>query len=164
MVIIDYEYLVNLLQDFVFTPEDADEEEVRSKVEEIRNSIAEFSQVNEKLGSMMSLIFDDMQRNRSAYFGRSIAQALEEMKRDAILRAVDGFVEKWFVDRDAVLYAVEHHRNGVLPNASILRESLRYAEYKEATEEPLRKPKARSRMIAELEQMIREEVMPLQTR
>ena len=164
MVIIDYEYLVNLLQDFVFTPEDADEEEVRSKVEEIRNSIAEFSQVNEKLGSMMSLIFDDMQRNRSAYFGGSIAQALEEMKRDAILRAVDGFVEKWFVDRDAVLYAVEHHRNGVLPNASILRESLRYAEYKEATEEPLRKPKARSRMIAELEHMIREEIMPLQTR
>lgn len=164
MVIIDYEYLVNLLQDFVFTPEDADEEEVRSKVEEIRNSIAEFSQVNEKLGSMMSLIFDDMQRNRSAYFGRSIAQALEEMKRDAILRAVDGFVEKWFVDRDAVLYAVEHHRNGVLPNASILRESLRYAEYKEAAEEPLRKPKARSRMIAELEQMIREEIMPLQAR
>jgi type I restriction enzyme R subunit len=103
MVIIDYEYLVNLLQDFVFTPEDADEEEVRSKVEEIRNSIAEFSQVNEKLGSMMSLIFDDMQRNRSAYFGRSIAQALEGMKRDAILRAVDGFGEKWFVDRDAVL-------------------------------------------------------------
>lgn len=58
----------------------------------------------------------------------------------------------------------EHHRNGVLPNASILRDSLRYAEYRETTESPLRKPKASSWKIAELKQMIREVVIPLKTR
>lgn len=165
LVKIDYEYIIALIQDIVSQmDEDADEEEIKSRVEEIRSCIAEYSQVNEKVGSMMSLIFDHVQRDKRAYFGRSIAQVLEGMKRDAILRAVDAFAEKWFVDRNAVLYAVEHHRDGVLPNASVLRDSLRYAEYKEATEEPLRKPKVRSRMIAELEQMIREEIMPLQAR
>lgn len=165
LVKIDYEYIIALIQDIVSQmDEDADEEEMQSRVEEIRSCIDEYSQVNEKVGSMMRLIFDNVERDKRAYFGRSIAQVLEGMKRDAIVRAVDAFVEKWFVDRNAVLYAVEHHRDGVLPNASVLRDSLRYAEYKEATEEPLRKPKARSQMIAELEQMIREEVMPLQTR
>lgn len=84
------------------------------------------------------------------------------MKRDAMNTVVDHFVRKWFVDRDAVMFAVQNNVNGVIPNASVLKDSLRYAEYKESVEEPLTKFKARSQMIAELEDMTQEENTPLQ--
>ena len=84
------------------------------------------------------------------------------MKRDAMNAVVDRFVQKWFVDRSAVVYAVENHNSGMIPNASVLKDSMRYAEYRESTEEPLKKPKARSQMIAELQDIIVKEIMPLQ--
>lgn len=66
------------------------------------------------------------------------------------------------LDRAAVLYAVENNVNGLVPNASVLKDSMKYAEYKESTEEPLKKPKARSRMVLELEELIADEIVPLQ--
>lgn len=156
---IDYEYILNLMGNAINVE---DEAEFKSRVEEIRGYIAEFSEGNAKLGNMLSQILDEVERDKQAYLGKSISQVLEEMRRDAIHRAVDEFTAKWFVDREAVLYAVEHHRNGSVPNASYLRDSLQYAEYKAATPEPLKKPRARSQMISELEKLITEEIMPLQ--
>ena len=43
-----------------------------------------------------------------------------------------------------------------------LKDSLRYADYRESPAEPLKKPKARSQMIAELENIIEKEILPLQ--
>ena len=65
----------------------------------------------------------------------------------------------------ALSYAVENNHNGVIPNATASKDSMRYAEYKaNEGEEALKKPRARSQMIAELENLIHEEVMPLQVR
>ena len=84
------------------------------------------------------------------------------MKHNAMNALVDGFTRKWFVDRAAVMYAVEHGNGGAVPNAAMLKDSIRYAEYKEAAEAPLSKLKARSQMVAELEELIRDEIVPLQ--
>ena len=157
---IDYEYILSLIQNIVSEEEEDDGFEER--VAEIRGYIGEFSQTNQKLGGMMLQILEDVERDKKAFVGRNISAILSRMKQEAVAQAVDRFAMKWFVDRDAVLYAVEHHRNGVVPNATVLKDSLRYAEYKENAEEPLKKPKARSQMIAELEKLIQEEILPLQ--
>ena len=160
---IDYEYIINLIQDIVSNMDDeTDEDEFKAKVEEIRGYIKEFSAGNETLGGMMLTILDDVERDKKVFAGKNISEILSDMKRDAMNAVVDRFVQKWFVDRSAVVYAVENHNSGMIPNASVLKDSMRYAEYRESTEEPLKKPKARSQMIAELQDIIVKEIMPLQ--
>ena len=191
---IDYEYIINLIQDIVSSEND-DAEEFKTKVDEIRGYINEFSQGNRKLGGMLLQILDNVEMDKKAYYGANISEMLAEMKHNALSKLVDDFVAKWFVDRSAVLYAIENNVNGEIPNASVIKDSLRYAEYKEnwyalqreyldgkegqqhvlreghspvmeafigADSAPLTKFKARSQMIAELEEMIVEEVLPLQ--
>ena len=157
---IDYEYIIGLIQDVVSS--DDEEEDFASKVMEIRGYITEFSRENEKLGGLMLRILDDVERDRQAYAGRNISEILARMKSEAIYDVVDSFSEKWFVSREAVEYAVENNNHGAIPNATVLKDSLRYADYRESTAEPLKKPKARSQMIAELENIIEKEILPLQ--
>ena len=159
---INYEYIIGLIQDIVTPTEDETDEEFKAKAEEIRGYINEFSERNEKLGGMMLSILDGVEKDRRAYMGKNISEILADMKRDTLNRVVDDFVGKWFVDRAAVVYAVENNNNGLIPNASILKDTMNYSYYKDSTEEPLKKPKARSQMISELEDMIEEEIVPLQ--
>jgi len=159
---INYEYIISLIQNIVTPEGNESEEDFKAKVDEIRGYITEFSETNPKLGGMMGEILDGVEKDRAAYFDRNISEILADMKRDTMKTLVDGFVKKWFVDRGAVIYAIENNRNGLIPNASVLKDSIRYAEYKESVEEPLMKPKARSQMVAELEDMIEEEITPLQ--
>ena len=159
---INYEYIIGLIQDIVTPTEDETDEEFKAKAEEIRRYINEFSVRNAKLGDMMLSILDGVEKDRAAYAGKNISEILADMKHDTLNRVVDNFTRKWFVDRAAVMYAVENNNNGLIPNASILKDTLNYSEYKESTEEPLKKPKARSQMISELENMINEEIVPLQ--
>ena len=161
-VTIDYEYIISLIQNIVASIEDDSAEDFRSKIEEIREYISEFSKTNEKLGHMMNQILDGIEKDKDAYVGRNISEILSEMKHDVVNRIVDAFVMKWYVDRNAVLFAIENNRNGVIPNISNLRDSINYYEYKEASEEPLSKLKARSKMVNELEKIIIEEIIPLQ--
>lgn len=52
---IDYEYIINLIQDIVSNvDEETDDADFKAKVdEEVRGNIVEFSEGNEKLGAMM---------------------------------------------------------------------------------------------------------------
>ena len=159
---IDYEYIISLIQDIVFDAgEDESREVFQAKVDEIRGYIAEYSEENQKLGDMMRRILDEVEKDKSAFAGRNISEILSEMKQNAVEEIAERFAGRWFVDKAAVLYAIEHNANGVIPNANLLKNSIRYAEYKEASENPLTKLKARSRIVAELEKIIEEEITPL---
>ena len=157
---IDYEYIISLIQDIVSN--DDEEEDFKAKAEEVRGYIEEFSVGNEKLGAMMLRILNDIEKDRTAFSGKNISEILADMRQDAIETVVDSFVARWFVDRDAILYAVYNNVNGDIPNASVVKDSLQYAKYRASTEGPLRKPKARSQMISELTEMIQNEILPLQ--
>ena len=160
---IDYEYIINLIQDIVSNvDEETNTAEFRKMVDEVRGYISEFSEGYEKLGGMMRRILDDVERDKTSFAGRNISEILSDMKRDAVRTVVDRFVAKWFVDRDAVLFAVQNSFGGVIPNAGVLKDSLRYAEYKESVEQAPPKFRARAQMIAELETAIQEEITPLQ--
>lgn len=163
---IDYDYIISLIQNIVSSMDDEeDDEEIRQKkLDEIREYIQELSKDNEKLGKLMMQILDNITSDKDAYKGQNISVILENMKHEAISVVISSFAKKWYVDEDAVRYAVEFHRNGEIPNANILKDSINYAEYKESVEEPLPKFKCRSVMITELEQIIETEIIPLQQR
>ncbi len=163
---IDYDYIISLIQNIVSSMDDEeDDEEVRQKkIEEIREYIQELSKDNEKLGNLMMQILDTISDDKDAYKGQNISVILENLRHEAISVVVSAFARKWFVDEDAVRYAVEFHRNGEIPNANVLKDSINYAEYKESVKEPLPKFKCRSVMIAELEEIIITEIIPLQRR
>lgn len=163
---IDYDYIISLIQSIVsaIDEEDTNDEDIQKKILEIREYIDELCKDNDKLGGLMSQILNALVEDRDAYRGQNISVILENMRQEAITVVINDFSSKWFVDGDAVRYAVESHRNGEILNATVLKDSIDYARYRESVEEPLPKFKCRSAMIAELETIIKTEVMPLQQR
>ncbi len=160
-VTIDYEYIISLIQNIVTPAEDETEEEYRARLKEVRGFVDDFIETNPKLGGMMKVILDGIEKDREAYAGKNISEILSGMKQEALEGIEDAFARKWHVNRSAVTYAAEHNVNGAVPNSSVLKESMRYSEYREAEEEPLPKYKARMQMVSELENIIREEIVPL---
>lgn len=160
-VTIDYEYIICLIQNIVSSIEDDNDEDFKTKIQEIREFITDLSKTNQKLGHIMEQILDDIEKDKESYIGKNISEILSCMKKNVINNIIDSFVKKWFVDRQAVAFAITHNKNGFIVNASILKDSMNYNEYKQNSEEPLIKIKARSTMITELENIIREEIQPL---
>lgn len=161
---IDYEYIVNLIQDIVNYSDDEDEEteEERSKkIEEAKEFIAELSKENEKMGVLMTQLITNVENNREAYKNKHISSVLEDMRHKAIETVIISFANKWFVDVEAVMYAAENYQNGEIPNISIIKEKANYSDYKSHTENALSKLKYRSELTAELRKVIEEEIIPL---
>lgn len=161
---IDYEYIVNLIQDIVNYSDDEDEEteEERSKkIEEAKEFIAELSKENEKMGALMAQLITNVENNREAYKNKHISSVLEDMRHKAIETVIISFANKWFVDVEAVMYAAENYQNGEIPNISIIKEKANYSDYKSHTENALSKLKYRSELTAELRKVIEEEIIPL---
>lgn len=163
---IDYDYIINLIQNIVSSmdEEDENEEDRQKKIEEIKEYIDELCKENDKLGNLMMQILNGIIENKDAYKGQNISIILENMKRSAMETVITAYVKKWYVDEAAVRYAVETHRNGEILNANVLKDSINYSEYKANTEEPLNKIKCRSVMMEELSSIIKTEIIPLQQR
>ncbi|MBQ7563602.1 MAG: type I restriction endonuclease subunit R [Lachnospiraceae bacterium] len=160
---IDYEYILNLIQNIVSSMEDEteNEESLQKKIEEVREYIDEMEKENPKLAGLMRKILTNLEQDRSIYKGRNISEIFESMKKDAFETVIHEFAEKWYADGDAVRYAALYSSDGEILNANVLKETANYGEYRENTEEPLQKFAYRSMMIKELGQMIEEEILPL---
>ena len=159
---IDYEYIVSLIQDI--TDGDDDEETFLKKLSEIREYVEKLSRDNPKLGALLSEILDNIAKDRAAYAGADIYSILEEMRSNAVNMVLTQFANKWKVNIEAVRYAAEYHKNGEIPNSNVIKDSFDYTAYKDNTENPLPKFKCRNEMISELEEVLRNEIMPLQER
>lgn len=163
---IDYDYIVSLIQNIVLSIDDADEtdESRQKKIDEIKEYIQNLQKDNIKLGKLMMQLLDNIIADKNAYKGQNISIILEEMKKDAIDVVVSSFVDKWFIEKDAVSYAVEYHRNGEIPNENVIKTSIDYSTYQNSVENPLPKFKCLTTMISELKKIIKEEIIPLQQR
>lgn len=144
--------------------EEEDKEGRQKKIQEIREYIQELSKDNGKLGKLMLEILETIIADKNAYRDQNISVILENMRQEAIAVVVSAFARKWFVDEEAVQYAVEFHRNGDIPNENVLKDSINYAKYRESVKEPLPKFKCRSAMITELKEIMEAEIIPLQQR
>ena len=161
---IDYEYIINLIQNIV-TPEedegDISPEERQKKIGEIRQYVEELRRDNPKIADIMSGLIDEIETDAEKYKGKSILNIVENMKQDCIDRVITDFCLIWYASKDDVMYAANHYRNGEIPNESRIKATIDFTSYKAAAEKALPKFKYFAQMMAELKKTLDEEIKPL---
>lgn len=161
---IDYEYIINLIQNIV-TPENDEEsvtpEERQKKIDEVKQYIEELRKENPKVADIMSNLVSDIEIDDSKYKGQSILNIVENMKNECVDKVITDFCITWYASKDDVMYAAIHYRNGEIPNESAIKATVDYTSYKESQEKPLPKFKYYAKMMAELRKTLEEEIKPL---
>lgn len=164
---IDYEYIINLIQNIV-NPENMDEvitpELRQKKIDEVVSYIDELRKDNPKIADIMSSVVYEIEADDNKYRGQSILNIVENIKHECVDKAVTDFCLTWFTSKDEVMYAATHYRNGEIPNESAIKETADFGSYKQSQEKTLPKFKYYSRMMAELRELMKEEIEPLLVR
>ena len=91
---IDYEYIINLIQNIVSPEEDQEEitpEERQKKLAEIKQYVEELRKENAKVADLMSDLIADIEEDDTKYRGKSITNILDNMKRDCVEKVVADF-------------------------------------------------------------------------
>ena len=160
---IDYEYIINLIQNIV-TPIDDDidvsPEERQKKIDEVKQYIEELRKNNPKIADIMFTVISEIEIDDTKYRGQSILNIVENMKQECIDKVIAEFCDIWYVPKSDIMYAAMHYRNGGIPNESVLKAS-GYALYKESQEKPMPKFRYYSKMIEALKKTLDEEIVPL---
>lgn len=161
---IDYEYIINLIQNIV-TPKDDTEkttpEERQKKIEEVKQYIEELRKENSKVADIMSDLISEIEQDEDKYKGQSILNIVEKMKHDCIDKVITNFCLTWYASKDDVMYAATHYRNGEIPNESAIKATIDFPNYKANSEKALPKFKYYAQMMTELKKTLEEEIKPL---
>lgn len=161
---IDYEYIINLIQNIV-TPENANveisPEERQKKIEEVKQYIEELRKENPKVAQIMSNLVEEIELDESKYRGKSILNMIENAKQEYIEKVVDDFCIIWYTKKEEVMYAATHYKNGEIPNENAIKMTIDFTSYKETQEKALPKFKFYAKMISELRKILEEEIKPL---
>lgn len=163
---IDYEYIINLIQNIVTPDEDAEAvtpEERQKQIDEVKQYIEEMRKDNPKVADIMTTLVNEIEQDENKYKGQSIMNIVENMKHDCINQVVTDFCVTWYASKDDVMYAALHYRNGEIPNESVIKSTIDYTRYKESQEKALPKFKYYSQCMAELRKVLDEEIKPLIT-
>lgn len=162
---IDFEYIVELLQGFVETldqsEDDFSEVEFEFKIKTLREIILEFANDNPKLSALLLRVLEKIEQDKEKYVGQDISVIINRMRYAAIDAEIKKYSDKWFIDFDDVKYEAYNYRNGVLANENKLKEASNYTAYKETTEDPLPKFKFRKAMIDEFKDVLMPEISML---
>lgn len=161
---IDYEYIINLIQNIVTPSEDEEDitpEERQKKIDEVKQYVDELRKDNAKVADIMTDLVADIEKDDIKYRGKSILNIVENMKQDCIDQVISEFCIRWYASKDDVMYAAMHFRNDEIPNESVIKATIDYASYKSAQEKALPKFKYYTQCIAELKKILKEEVKPL---
>ena len=160
---IDYEYIINLIQNIVTPTDDADirPEERQKKIEEVKQYIEDLRKENPKVADIMSNLITKIELDDTKYRGQSILHIVENMKSECVDRVITDFCITWYASKDDVMYAAMHYRNGEIPNEAAIKATVDYTSYKESQEKALPKFKYYAKMMAELRKTLEEEIKPL---
>lgn len=160
---IDYEYIINLIQNIVNPEDDGDitPEEKQKKIDEAKQYVEDLRKDNPKVADIMSHLINEIELDESRFKGKSILNIVENMKHECIEQVVSNFCLLWHADKDDVMYAATHYRNGVIPNESAIKASINYPEYKNTVEHALPKFKYYAKFFAELRSTLDDEIKPL---
>lgn len=164
---IDYEYIINLIQNIV-TPKDDEgditPEERQKKIDEVKQYVDELHKENPKVADIMSGLIYEIELDETKYRGESILNIVENMKNECVDRVVTDFCITWYASKEDVMYAATHYRNGEIPNESAIRATIDFTSYKKAQEKALPKFKYYALVMAELKKILEEEIKPLISR
>ncbi|MBQ8147254.1 MAG: type I restriction endonuclease subunit R, partial [Lachnospiraceae bacterium] len=161
---IDYEYIINLIQNIVTPNEDNENitpEERQKKIDEVKQYVEELRKENSKVADIMSSLIYEIELDENKYKGQSILNIVESMKRDCIDRVITEFCITWYAPKEDVMYAATHYRNGEIPNESAIKAKIDFSGYKATQEKALPKFKFYAQMMAELRKTLEEEIKPL---
>lgn len=161
---IDYEYIINLIQNIVSPTDDEEDitpEERQKKIDEIKQYVEELRKDNPKIADIMSNLIYEIEEDENKYKGQSILNIVENMKSDCINQVITNFCTKWYASKDDVMYSAYHYRSGEIPNESAIKATADYSKYKETQEKAVPKFKYYSMLISELRNILEEEIKPL---
>ena len=161
---IDYEYIINLIQNIVTPDEDAEAvspEERQKQIDEVKQYIDEMRKDNPKVAEIMTNLVSEIEADENKYKGQSILNIVESMKRDCIEKVISDFCVTWYASKEDVMYAALHYRNGEIPNESVIKATIDYQSYKSVQEKALPKFKYYAKCMAELKKTLDEEIKPL---
>ena len=161
---IDYEYIINLIQNIVTPNEDAENispEERQKLIDEVKQYIEEMRKENPKVAEIMTNLVCEIEADENKYKGQSILNIVENMKHDCIDRVISDFCIRWYASKEDVMYAALHYRNGEIPNESVIKATIDYQGYRSTQEKALPKFKYYSQCMAELKELLNEEIKPL---
>ena len=168
---IDYEYIINLIQNIVTPSEEAEvitPEERQKQIEEVKQYVEEMQKDNPKVAEIMLQLINEIAQDENKYKGQSILNIVENMKLDCINKVISDFCVTWYASKDDVMYAALHYRNGEIPNESVIKATIDYQSYKDVHEKAgqgkaLQKFKYYAQCMAELRKTLNEEIKPLLT-
>lgn len=161
---IDYEYIINLIQNIVSPDEesqDVTQEQKQKQMDEVKQYVEELRKDNPKVAEIMTTLIGEIEQDVNKYKGQSILNIVENMKQECIEKVVTDFCITWYTSKDDVMYAAMHYRNGEIPNESAIKETANFTSYKEVQERAIPKFKYYTMMIAELRKTLDEEIKPL---
>lgn len=161
---IDYEYIINLIQNIVTPKDDADDitpEKRKKQIEEVKQYVEELHKENPKVADIMSNLIYEIELDENKYKGQSILSIVENMKHDYIEKVINDFCITWYASKDDVMYAATHYHNGEIPNESAIKATIDFASYKTAQEKALPKFKYYAQMMTELKKTLEKEIKPL---
>lgn len=162
---IDFEYIVELLQGFVESfeqPEnDFDAAEFETRIRTIKETIAEFAADNPKLSALLTQIIDEIEKDKERFQRQDISVIINQMRYAVIDEEIKKYADKWYLRFEDVKYEVFHFKNGELANENKLKDSADYAAYKEESNDALPKFKFRKAMIDAFKNVLMPEVAPL---
>lgn len=161
---IDYEYIINLIQNIVTPNDNSDEltpEQRRKQIDEVKQYVEELRKDNSKVADIMSNLIYEIELDEKKYKGKSILNIVENMKKECIDKVISDFCYTWYASKEDVMYAAMHYRNGEIPNESAIKKTIDYTTYKEVQERALPKFKFYGQMIAALKKILEEEIKPL---
>lgn len=161
---IDYEYIINLIQNIVTPDEnesDITPEERQKQIDEVKQYVGELRKENPRIADIMSNLISEIEQDENKYKGQSILNIVEKMKNACIDRVISDFCIKWYASKDDVMYAATHYRNKEIPNESVIKATIDYTSYKKTQEKALPKFKYYTRCITELKKILEEEIKPL---
>lgn len=161
---IDYEYIINLIQNIVTPDEDASDitpGERQKQIDEVKQYVGELRKENPKIADIMSNLISEIEQDENKYKGQSILNIVEKMKNTYIDKVISDFCVKWYASKDNVMYAATHYRNEEIPNESVIKSTIDYASYKKMQEKALPKFKYYTQCLTELKKILEEEIKPL---
>lgn len=161
---IDYEYIINLIQNIVSPGEDEEDispEERQKQIDEVKQYIAELRNGNPKMADIMSNLVSEIEVDADRYKGHSILNIVETTKQKYIENRISDFCEKWYAEPDDVMYAAMHYRNDEIPNESVIKATIDYTCYKANAEKAVPKFKYYKMCMDELKEVLDTEIKPL---
>lgn len=157
--IVDYDYLVRLLQgvfDSVQSQDNSDSAVIQQKIIQLRDLTTQYADNNQKLSQIIFGVLNDCEKDPSQFAGKDASYLIYQIRSKIIREQVQEFANTWFLPYEDVDFAVTHFKNGHSNNQTQLEKKADYSAYKRATDPALPK----FRFYLQLKTAFNDELMP----